>query len=238
LAKGVNEIWCVATNDGFVMAHWGRDQKALGKIRFLGDGSARLDQVPGPRARPERPRMGTRMQRFSMLVDDGVGQEAQRRGRRGNSKCPAATRCSRSSARSVRALLLAATLAASTALAQAPSPAPESKDAARKEQREKIHAARQKAAAACKSAKGDEHRDCMQREMCAQAKDPARVARARSQDSRCAQESARDLQERPAGQAPGMHAARDVRAGKGPGEAAEAVARKRAERRKATKPSG
>src|SRR3970282_123901 len=38
--KGVDEIWCVAVNDAFVMAHWGRDQKALGKIRFLGDGSA------------------------------------------------------------------------------------------------------------------------------------------------------------------------------------------------------
>ena len=34
----------------------------------------------------------------------------------------------------MRALLLAATLAASTALAQAPSPAPENKDATRKEQ--------------------------------------------------------------------------------------------------------
>src|SRR5688572_32615772 len=37
--KGVNEIWSVATNDALVMAHWGRDQKALDKISFLGDGS-------------------------------------------------------------------------------------------------------------------------------------------------------------------------------------------------------
>jgi glutaredoxin/glutathione-dependent peroxiredoxin len=55
MAKGVNEIWCVATNDGFVMAHWGRDQKALG-----------LELDLNARG------MGTRMQRFSMLVDDGV----------------------------------------------------------------------------------------------------------------------------------------------------------------------
>jgi len=72
IAKGVNEIWCVAVNDGFVMAHWGRDQKALGKIRFLGDGSGTwtkalgLELDLGPRG------MGTRMQRFSMLVDNGV----------------------------------------------------------------------------------------------------------------------------------------------------------------------
>ena len=72
MAKGVNEIWCVATNDGFVMAHWGRDQKALGKIRFLGDGSAAWTKSLGLELDLNARGMGTRMQRFSMLVDNGV----------------------------------------------------------------------------------------------------------------------------------------------------------------------
>jgi peroxiredoxin len=70
--KGVNEIWCVATNDAFVMGHWGRDQKALGKIRFLGDGSAEWTKKLGLELDLNARGMGTRMQRFSMLVDNGV----------------------------------------------------------------------------------------------------------------------------------------------------------------------
>jgi peroxiredoxin len=72
MAKGVNEIWCIATNDAFVMAHWARDQKALGKIRFLGDGSAAWTKALGLELDLNARGMGTRMQRFSMLVDDGV----------------------------------------------------------------------------------------------------------------------------------------------------------------------
>jgi peroxiredoxin len=72
MAKGVSEIWCVAVNDAFVMAHWGRDQKALGKIRFLGDGSAAWTRALGLELDLGARGMGTRMQRFSMLVDDGV----------------------------------------------------------------------------------------------------------------------------------------------------------------------
>jgi peroxiredoxin len=72
LAKGVSEIWCVAANDGFVMAHWARDQKALGKIRFLGDGSAAWTRALGLELDLGARGMGMRMQRFSMLVDDGV----------------------------------------------------------------------------------------------------------------------------------------------------------------------
>ena len=70
--KGVNEIWCVATNDAFVMAHWGKDQKALGKIRFLADGSAQWARALGLELDLNGRGMGTRMNRFSMLVDNGV----------------------------------------------------------------------------------------------------------------------------------------------------------------------
>jgi peroxiredoxin len=70
--KGVNEVWCVATNDAFVMAHWGRDQKALGKIRFLADGSAQWAKALGLELDLNARGMGTRMNRFSMLVDNGT----------------------------------------------------------------------------------------------------------------------------------------------------------------------
>src|SRR5262245_45678221 len=45
--KGVDEVWCVSVNDGYVMGAWGREQKGIGKIRFLGDGSAELAKKLG-----------------------------------------------------------------------------------------------------------------------------------------------------------------------------------------------
>jgi len=68
--KGVDEVWCVAVNDGYVMAAWGKDQHAIGKIRMLGDGSAELARKLG--LETDIPGMGTRVRRFSMLVDNGV----------------------------------------------------------------------------------------------------------------------------------------------------------------------
>src|SRR5262249_60474083 len=58
--KGVNEVWCVATNDAFVMANWARDQDALGKIRFLADGSAQWTKALGLELDLNARGMGTR----------------------------------------------------------------------------------------------------------------------------------------------------------------------------------
>ena len=71
-AKGVDEIWCLAVNDAFVMHAWAKDQSAQGKIRFMGDGSAEYAKKLGLELDLNARGMGTRMQRFSMLVDDGV----------------------------------------------------------------------------------------------------------------------------------------------------------------------
>jgi peroxiredoxin len=69
-AKGVDEVWCVSVNDGFVMAAWGRERGAIGSVRMLGDGGAELTRKLG--LDTEIPGMGVRSRRFSMLVDDGV----------------------------------------------------------------------------------------------------------------------------------------------------------------------
>jgi glutaredoxin/glutathione-dependent peroxiredoxin len=69
---GVDEIWCVSVNDGYVMAAWGRDEKALGKVRMLGDGSADWTRKLGLEQDLSAAGMGLRTRRFSMYVDDGT----------------------------------------------------------------------------------------------------------------------------------------------------------------------
>jgi peroxiredoxin len=71
-AKGVDEVWCFAVNDAFVMGAWARDQKASGKIRFMADGSADYTRKLGLELDLTARGLGVRCQRFSMLVEDGV----------------------------------------------------------------------------------------------------------------------------------------------------------------------
>ena len=71
-AGGVDEIWCVAVNDAFVMRAWGREQKAGGKVRMLADGSAHWTRALGLELDLDARGMGLRCQRFSALLDDGV----------------------------------------------------------------------------------------------------------------------------------------------------------------------
>jgi peroxiredoxin len=71
-AAGIDEIWCVSVNDAFVMGAWGRDQKTAGKLRMMADGSADFSKAVGLDQDLSARGMGTRSQRYSMLVVDGV----------------------------------------------------------------------------------------------------------------------------------------------------------------------
>jgi glutaredoxin/glutathione-dependent peroxiredoxin len=71
-AKGVDEVWCVSVNDAFVMGAWGREQKAAGKVRMMGDGSAEFSKAVGLTLDLTARGMGMRSDRYSMLVENGV----------------------------------------------------------------------------------------------------------------------------------------------------------------------
>jgi len=71
-ARKVDEIWCMAVNDAFVMGAWAKDQKSAGKVRMMADGSAAYTKALGLEFDLVARGMGVRAQRFSMLVDDGV----------------------------------------------------------------------------------------------------------------------------------------------------------------------
>ena len=71
-AAGVDEIWCIAVNDAFVMGAWGREQGAGGKLRMMGDGNGDFTRACGLELDMSHRGMGVRSRRYSMLVVDGV----------------------------------------------------------------------------------------------------------------------------------------------------------------------
>ena len=70
--KGIDEVWCVSVNDAMVMAAWGKENDAFGKVRMMGDGSALFTKALGLDMDLTARGMGVRSQRYSMLVEDGV----------------------------------------------------------------------------------------------------------------------------------------------------------------------
>jgi peroxiredoxin len=71
-AKGVDTIACMSVNDVFVMDAWGRDQKVGDDVLMLADGNATYTESLGLPLDASGFGMGTRSQRFAIVVDDGV----------------------------------------------------------------------------------------------------------------------------------------------------------------------
>lgn len=71
-AKGVDEIACTAVNDAFVMGAWGKANGVEGKVTMLADGNGDFVKAIGLELDGSKFGMGTRGQRFAMVVNDGV----------------------------------------------------------------------------------------------------------------------------------------------------------------------
>jgi peroxiredoxin len=70
-AAGVDTIACMSVNDAFVMGAWGKDQNA-DEILMLADGNAEFTAALGLELDGSGFGMGTRSQRFAMIVEDGT----------------------------------------------------------------------------------------------------------------------------------------------------------------------
>jgi len=70
-AKGVDVIACLAVNDPFVMQAWGASAGADDKVEMLSDGNGEFAKALGLEFDASGAGLGTRSQRFAMIVKDG-----------------------------------------------------------------------------------------------------------------------------------------------------------------------
>jgi glutaredoxin/glutathione-dependent peroxiredoxin len=73
--KGVGTIACMAVNDVFVMNAWGKHANVGDKVLMLADGNGDYSKALGLELDGRGFGMGTRGQRFAIVVQDGVAEQ-------------------------------------------------------------------------------------------------------------------------------------------------------------------
>jgi peroxiredoxin len=74
-ATGVDTVACMAVNDVFVMKAWGNASGTEDKVLMLADGNGDYARALGLEFDASKFGMGTRSQRFAIVVDDGVARQ-------------------------------------------------------------------------------------------------------------------------------------------------------------------
>lgn len=70
--SGIEEIFCVAVNDPFVMDAWARASGAAEQVAFLSDGNGELARAMGVDLDLGAIGLGMRSRRYAAVVEDGV----------------------------------------------------------------------------------------------------------------------------------------------------------------------
>ena len=73
-AKGIDEIACISVNDPFVMGAW-NERDGSSDITMIADGNGAFAEAIGLDMDGSKFGMGTRSQRYSMVVNDGVVEQ-------------------------------------------------------------------------------------------------------------------------------------------------------------------
>jgi peroxiredoxin len=73
----IDEILCVSVNDAFVMKAFGEARKASGKVSMLADSNAEFTRKIGMEIDASDFGLGTRSQRYAMIINDGVVEVMQ-----------------------------------------------------------------------------------------------------------------------------------------------------------------
>jgi glutaredoxin/glutathione-dependent peroxiredoxin len=71
-AKGVDRVACVSVNDPFVMDAWAREHHVGSDVLMLADGNGEFTKGMGLEMDGSGFGLGTRSQRYAVILDDGV----------------------------------------------------------------------------------------------------------------------------------------------------------------------
>jgi peroxiredoxin len=70
-ALGIDEIYCISVNDGFVMNAWAQDQN-IAKVKLIPDGNAYFTRSMGMLVSKSNLGFGERSWRYAAVVDNGI----------------------------------------------------------------------------------------------------------------------------------------------------------------------
>ena len=70
--KGIDQIICISVNDPFVMSAWGADRGVGENVMMLSDGNCEFTSAIGLEMDGSGFGLGTRSQRYAMVIDNGV----------------------------------------------------------------------------------------------------------------------------------------------------------------------
>jgi peroxiredoxin len=71
IGLGIDDIYCISVNDGFVMNAWAQDQN-IEKVKLIPDGNAYFTRSMGMLVTKSNLGFGNRSWRYAMVVDNGV----------------------------------------------------------------------------------------------------------------------------------------------------------------------